>query len=277
MTLNIKWKPSLNYTAGHSGKKIIAIVNHQTAGKGTGALSWLCNKASRASAHYLIYRDGTVYQLVRDMDIAWHAGGVNKPSWSLYDGTNPNRYTIGIEHECYPAVGGDGNLTELQYHATLELHRLLIKTHAIIVDRAHIIGHYQIDSVNRPNCPGTKFPWDRLMKDLTLGTISVPIVVSGKKIMGIVVNGVSYAPVRELANDLGKTVNWDAALNAVLIPPVTITVPAAPTGTIHVVTGSTILDGLLVGGTSFAPVRALAETLGHKVEWDDLNKMVKIT
>ena len=277
MTVNINWNPSPNYSTGRGCKKIIAIVNHQTAGQGPGALSWLCNKASQASAHYLIYRDGTVYQLVRDLDTAWHAGGVNKPSWSLYDGTNPNRYTIGIEHECYPAVGGDGNLTELQYHATLELHRQLIKTHAIMVDRAHIIGHYQIDSVNRPNCPGAKFPWDRLMKDLTLGTTTIPIVVNSKTIMGIVVNGISYAPVRELANDLGKTVNWDAALNAVLIPPVTATVPSAPAGTIHVVTGSTILDGLLVGGISYAPVRALAETLGHKVEWDDLNKTVKIT
>lgn len=112
----------------------------------------------------MIYRDGTVYQLVREKDTAWHAGGVNKPSWALYDGTNANRYTLGIEHECYPAVGGDGNLTEVQYQATLELHRQLIKTYAITVDRAHIIGHYQIDSVNRPNCPGKAFPWDRLMK-----------------------------------------------------------------------------------------------------------------
>jgi len=164
--MNIIRKLSPNFTAGRNGKKIIAIVNHQTAGKGTGSLSWLSNPKSSASAHYLIYRDGTVYQLVNDSDTAWHSGAVNKPSWTLYDETNPNRYTIGIEHECYPEVGGDGNLTEVQYQATMELQKQLIKTYGIPIDREHIIGHYQIDSVNRPNCPGKAFPWERLMKDL---------------------------------------------------------------------------------------------------------------
>lgn len=276
MSLSINWKQSPNYNAGRNGRRIIAIVNHQTAGQCPGSLNWLCNAAAKASAHYLIYRDGTVYQLVKDSDTAWHAGAVSKPSWTLYDDSNPNRYTIGIEHECYPAVGGDGNLTEQQYHATLELHRQLIKNHGITVDRNHIIGHYQIDSVNRPNCPGSAFPWDRLIRDLTLGTTSVPIVVSGKTIMGIVCGGVSYAPVRVLGESLGKTVNWDAAINAVLIPPVTVTVPAAPAGKIHVVTGDVILEGLLVGGSSYAPVRALAEVLGHKVSWDDVNLKVII-
>jgi N-acetyl-anhydromuramyl-L-alanine amidase AmpD len=119
MTVNINWKPSPNYTAGRGGRKIIAIVNHQTGGQGPGALSWLSNPASKVSAHYLIFRDGTVYQLVRLQDTAWQAGAVDQPSWMLYDGTNPNRYTLGIEHECYPAVGGDGNLTERQYHVRL--------------------------------------------------------------------------------------------------------------------------------------------------------------
>lgn len=60
-------------------------------------------------------------QLVKDEDAAWHAGGVNKPSWPLYDGTN-HRYTIGIEHEGMPCDG----LTEEQYEASLWLHRQLI-------------------------------------------------------------------------------------------------------------------------------------------------------
>ena len=218
--MNIIQKLSPNFSAGRGGKKIIAIVNHQTAGQGPGALSWLCNPASKASAHYLVLRDGTVYQLVKDQDTAWHAGGVNKPSWALYDSTNPNRYTIGIEHECYPAVGGDGNLTEAQYQATLALHRQLIKAHGIPVDRDHIIGHYQIDRVNRPNCPGKAFPWDRLMKDLKEDEVMADckIVVNGKTLTGkILQDNLSYAPVRALAEALGAKVGWNDKTKTVTI------------------------------------------------------------
>jgi N-acetyl-anhydromuramyl-L-alanine amidase AmpD len=219
--MQILQKASPNFSAGRGGKKIIAIVNHQTAGQGPGALSWLCNPASKASAHYLVLRDGTVYQLVKDQDTAWHAGGVNKPSWALYDGTNPNRHTIGIEHECYPAVGGDGNLTEAQYRATLELHRQLIKAYGIPVDRDHIIGHCQIDSVNRPNCPGAGFPWDRLMKDLKGDEdMKTPakIVVNGKDLQGyILADNLSYAPVRALAEALGAKVGWNDKTKTVTI------------------------------------------------------------
>lgn len=165
MEFKIEWVGTPNYTKGRNGRKPIAIVNHITAGKYPGCLSWLRNPASKASANYLVTKAGKILQLVRDEDTAWANGGVNKPSWPLYDGTNPNRYTISIEHE---ALAGE-TLTEAQYQATLWLHRQLVAKHGIPVDRDHIIGHYRIDSVNRANCPGPKFPWDRLFADLKGG------------------------------------------------------------------------------------------------------------
>lgn len=166
MGYKIEWAPTPNMTKGRNGKKIIAIVNHITAGLHPGTLSWMRNPAAQASAHYLVTRAGQIFQMVKDEDTSWHAGIVNRPTWPPHDGTNPNRRTIGIEHEGYKQQGGDGNLTEEQYQASLWLHRQLIVKHGITVDRDHIIGHYRIDSVNRPNCPGPKFPWDRLMNDL---------------------------------------------------------------------------------------------------------------
>jgi len=160
---------SPNYREGRKGRKIIAIVNHITAGQFPGCLSWMCNPQAQASAHYLITKQGAIYQLVQDQDTAWHAGAVNKPNWSLYDGMNPNYYTLGIEHEGFP----DKPLTEAQYQATLWLHRMLIAKWGIPIDTNHIIGHYRIDSVNRPNCPGPNFPWDRLFNDLK-GVVEVP-------------------------------------------------------------------------------------------------------
>jgi N-acetylmuramoyl-L-alanine amidase len=169
--LNIEFVKSPNYSKGRNGKKIIAICNHITAGQFPGCQNWLCNPKAKASSNYLITRTGKIIQLVKDEDTAWANGGVNKPSWTLYDGTNPNRYTISIEHEGYGSNGGDGNLTEQQYQATLCLHRQLINKWNIPIDRNHIIGHFEIDKINRPNCPGKAFPWDRLMKDLTSGVI----------------------------------------------------------------------------------------------------------
>lgn len=165
--MEIEWASSPNYSRGRNGRKIIAIVNHITAGTFPGCLSWMRNPQAKASAHYLVTRQGKVYQMVGDEDTSWHAGAVNKPSWKLYDGTNPNRYTIGIEHECLSG----GLLTEAQYKATVELHKMLIAKYNIPIDKDHIIGHYRIDSVNRPNCPGPSFPWDRLFSDLKGGEV----------------------------------------------------------------------------------------------------------
>lgn len=163
-----EWDPSPNFSS-REGRKIIAIVDHVTAGAFPGCLDWLKNPASQASAHYIITKSGRIIQLVREGDKAWHAGSVNKPNWTLYDGTNPNLYTLGIEHEGQPGEA----LTEAQYQATLFLHKELTAKYSIPIDTDHIIGHYRIDSVNRPNCPGSAFPWSRLFSDLK-GVVVAP-------------------------------------------------------------------------------------------------------
>lgn len=158
----IEWVGSPNFRPGRNGRKPIAIVDHITAGLYPGCLVWMQNPKAQASAQYLITKKGRIFQLVKDEDTAWHAGAVNKPNWPLYDGTNPNQYTIGIEHE---ALAGEG-LTEEQFKASAWLHDLLVKKWSIPVDSNRIIGHYRIDSVNRPNDPGPKFPWDSLFRIL---------------------------------------------------------------------------------------------------------------
>lgn len=168
--MKIQWKESPNFSS-RKGSKIIAIVNHITAGQFPGCRDWLCNPKAQSSAHYVVSRAGEIWQLVKDENASWHAGIVNKPSWALYNGINPNRYTIGIEHEGYGSNGGDGTLTEDQYQATLWLHKQLIAKYGIVVDKDHIIGHYRIDSVNRPNCPGPNFPWAKLLNDLQVNTV----------------------------------------------------------------------------------------------------------
>lgn len=266
--MEIIWSPSPNYSVGRSGRVPIAIVNHITAGAFPGCLQWLQNPQAQASAHYLVNRAGAIYQLVKDEDTAWHAGIINHPNWNLYDGTNPNRYTLGIEHE-----GFDGTLTENQYQATFWLHQQLIAKWKIAVTTNGIIGHYRIDSVNRPNCPGPNFPWQRLLADLS-SPPSISILYNGKVMLGYVIENRTWAPIRTIAEFMGRTVQWDAATNTALVLPVNI--PIVPTTDIKVVVGSVTLPTKVFNNRAYVPVRALAEALGHQVNWDAVNNSVII-
>jgi N-acetylmuramoyl-L-alanine amidase len=68
-------------------------------------------------------------------------------------GINPNLRTVSLEHE---GLSGQ-TFTEKQYQSTLAVHRFLMAQFNIPADRVYLNGHYQIDSVNRPNCPGSGF------------------------------------------------------------------------------------------------------------------------
>lgn len=69
------------------------LVMHYTAGRNAKhAVKWLTNRSSKASAHLVIGRDGSITQLVPFDRIAWHAG---KSSWEGRVGLN--RFSLGIE------------------------------------------------------------------------------------------------------------------------------------------------------------------------------------
>ncbi|MDD3364962.1 MAG: N-acetylmuramoyl-L-alanine amidase [Syntrophomonas sp.] len=272
--MNIEWAPSPNYRAGRKGRQVIAIVNHITAGLMPGTLSWLQNPSAQASAHYLVTKAGQIFQLVKDEDTAWHAGVVNQANWSLYDGTNPNYYTLGIENE---ALAGEA-LTEQQYQATLWLHQQLTSRWNIPIDQDHIIGHYRLDSINRPNDPGPQFPWNRLFADLTViqpipAQSQLNIKVGNKLIAGITIENRAYAPVRELGEALGSEINWDSNTNTVLIQPPSTGVTS---GKVRIVVSNAVINGLMIDNHVFTPVRDLAESLGHQVSWDSATKTVII-
>jgi N-acetylmuramoyl-L-alanine amidase len=87
--------PSPNH-APRGGADIKMIVLHATVGSGASALAWLTNPASRVSSHYLIYKTGSIYQLVADSEVAWHAG---KSTWHGMDSDDIARGSLGIELE----------------------------------------------------------------------------------------------------------------------------------------------------------------------------------
>lgn len=154
------------------------IVMHVCEGTFKGSVSWLCNKESGASAHFVTGKNGERADLVPLDKSAWCNGTSVKPGHTFFYGNstldfvrerkvNANWYTISIENEGYSYKDLYGGLTEKQYATVLEICKEVItKYPSIKIDRQHIIGHYEIAPKGKPNCPGKNFPFDRLIKDL---------------------------------------------------------------------------------------------------------------
>lgn len=147
----ITQKPSPNFSI-RNGQKPELIVIHIMAGSLKGTDSWFANPVSKVSAHYGVGFHGEIHQYVQEKNKAWHAGGVNAPNFKLFkNGVNPNEYTIGIECEGYDLK----DAPQAQLTALAALVADICTRNSILIDRDHIIGHYQINSVSRPNCPST--------------------------------------------------------------------------------------------------------------------------
>ena len=192
--MNIVQHPSPNY-GSRNGWKPDMIVNHITAGStAAGALATLCNPAREASAHFVVDKDGTVYQLVALDRAAWANGTSNAATDNRYYGrsklaavrdrrVNANLYTISIEHVC---VSG-GTLTTEQLAASIDLHRYIItevkRLYGVTIPatREYIVGHSEINPKTKPDCPGERFPFDAILEGLqqkevqsdTSGTIQI--------------------------------------------------------------------------------------------------------
>lgn len=121
-----------------------------TAGAFDGALSWLTNPNSQVSAHYIISKQGRVVKLVDELNTAWHAGRVDKPTWAkIKANVNPNFYTIGIEHE---NINGEPMTLE-QWRASSALIADIAARWDIALSRDTLVRHHSIYSLK--TCPGS--------------------------------------------------------------------------------------------------------------------------
>lgn len=144
------WKGSPNFWNNRNGNKPEAVVVHIMDGTLAGTDSHFASPATEVSSHYGIGQTGEIHQYVKEENAAWHAGRINNPSWSLLKpNVNPNFYTIGIEHEGKPETVWPDAMKK----ASAMLIADVCKRWNIPIDRVHVIGHYQIDGVRRPNCP----------------------------------------------------------------------------------------------------------------------------
>jgi hypothetical protein len=170
-----------------------------------GTDAWFTNQESGASSHFGIGKDGTIHQYVALEDAAWANGKMQTPDMSIpwvkdcYEhGVNPNLCTVSIEYEGAHSGPPDWAPTEAQYQAGLALTRWLCEQLGITPDPHTIVGHFQIDSVDRPYCPGPKFPFSRMLSDLRPAPSipSIPVVLlDGRTVQGELRGQTTYVPV----------------------------------------------------------------------------------
>lgn len=133
--MNIQWKGSPNYDKNR--KPITKIVVHWF---GVGDLNSANNRfqsaSSGVSAHYGV-SDDTIYQWVKEEDVAYHAGNYEV-----------NQCSIGIENDATTTK----NASEKTYQTAGKLIGEICKRHSIPLDREHIIKHSEVKATA---CPGT--------------------------------------------------------------------------------------------------------------------------
>lgn len=147
--------PSPNHAARPADASVDILVLHYTELPLAESLAILRDDARelRVSAHYVLDLDGTLYRLVPEERIAWHAG---RSHWRGRDALNAT--SIGIE-----IVNLHGDLHDYpprQIAALIELCHEILARHSAIVPR-NVVGHSDI-APKRKVDPGRRFPWAML-------------------------------------------------------------------------------------------------------------------
>ncbi len=143
------WVPSKNFDE----RRPVVIVLHYTEQDSVEqSLDTLRsrNSGGRVSSHYLLGKDGKIYQLVSDAKRAWHAGAGR---WGAT--TDVNNASIGIE------IDNDGKspFPDAQIDSLIVLLRDL--TTRLRIPPTQIIGHSDLAPTRKID-PGPLFPWKRL-------------------------------------------------------------------------------------------------------------------
>jgi N-acetylmuramoyl-L-alanine amidase len=147
--LPLQWQPSPNFDERRPNFVIIHATSNDTVDQ---ALRTLTDPLRRVSAHYLIGRDGTIYQLGDEGARAWHAG---ESRWGA--DTDLNSVSLGIELD----NNGDEPFPDIQIAALLTLLNGMHERYRI--PAANYLGHADI-APRRKVDPSRHFPWQTLAR-----------------------------------------------------------------------------------------------------------------
>jgi len=146
--------PSPNHGARRAGPLDMLILHYTGMDSGAAALARLRDPLSEVSAHYLVFEDGGIVQMVPEARRAWHAGA---GAWK--GETDVNSRSIGIEIVNPGHAGGLPPYPEAQVEAVIALARDILGRWLIPPER--VLAHSDV-APERKEDPGEIFPWDRL-------------------------------------------------------------------------------------------------------------------
>ncbi|MET9891500.1 N-acetylmuramoyl-L-alanine amidase [Streptomyces sp. NPDC006465] len=126
------------------------VVIHVTQGSFASAVKVFQDPGHGAAAHYIVRKDGHVTQMIRELDVAFHAGN-----------REYNERSVGIEHEGF--VDRASSFTDAMYAASARLTAGICGRYDIPVDRDHIIGHVEVPGTDHTD-PGRLWDWDRYLR-----------------------------------------------------------------------------------------------------------------
>ncbi|WP_372482438.1 N-acetylmuramoyl-L-alanine amidase [Streptomyces bambusae] len=130
--------------------RIDRIVVHVTQGGFAGSVDAFRNPWHKASAHYIVRGDGHVRQMVRELDVAFHANN-----------RSMNERSVGIEHVGF--VDRPQDFTAALYEASARLAADVCRRYGIPADRRHIVGHSEVPGADHTD-PGPHWDWDRYLE-----------------------------------------------------------------------------------------------------------------
>lgn len=144
-----EWVPSPNFEPRRPVIIVLHATEEQSAEQSLVTLR-TANSGGPVSSHYLVGDDGRIYQLVDDLDRAWHAG---PGRWGTI--TDLNNASIGIE------IDNDGSepFTDAQIDALIRL--LGDLTERLRIPPTQVIAHADLAPMRKRD-PGAHFPWKRL-------------------------------------------------------------------------------------------------------------------
>lgn len=119
-----RWESTSHYSSRNNTDIDHIVIHYTTSRNIEGTISHFKHGTPRTSAHYIIGQDGTLVQMVRDTDKAWHAGNGQM-----------NSRSIGIEHSARP---GDA-ITPAQEKTSIALIAWLMAEYDI--KKKHVIPH----------------------------------------------------------------------------------------------------------------------------------------
>ena len=186
--------PTANWHERTRGQRPVALVYHVTDDLSvTNVRRWFQDPASRASAHFVIDRDGTIYQFVATARAAWTNGDYGDAAgnrfhrtdipWLVeairrceHEGMNLNDFTIAIEHVGKPGL----DFTEAQIARSIALSRYAVTKYGIAPGRHTHLRHADINARDRSYCPGATFPLRRIIDEVTRVTGGGSRVTGGR-------------------------------------------------------------------------------------------------